>query len=100
MDFTKHYPRQTGDQVLAVTQIWSTRARTATIRFGADWWLKMLVNGQEVFRTSAKTGGFGTDFHQELQIPLPAEDAGPAEPGFCLYSDPTLRDDPYSFVAW
>jgi beta-galactosidase len=72
MDFSKHYPRRTGDLVVAVTQIWSTHARQATARVGADWWLRVEVNGQEVFRSDRSIGGYGTGFRNEITLPLRA----------------------------
>ena len=97
IDFTKKYARQVGDVVVAVTQIWSTAEREATIQFGADWWLKIDVNGREVFRAEDKKGNFGHGFRHKLKVPLKAGwndvacTVGSGSGGFALWfkiSDP------------
>lgn len=74
MDLSKQYGVRVTDIALAATQIWSSHDRPATIRVGADWWLKVVVNGKEVFRSSAGEGHygstFGLDFHNTVEIRL------------------------------
>lgn len=73
MDFAKHYPRQLRDTVIALTHVWSTREREATIQFGADWWLSIRVNGKEVFNTSQPGGWFfATKFDNTRKVKLQA----------------------------
>lgn len=47
---------------VAVTHIWSSDERTATLQVGADWWLRVQINGQEVFRTGTVDGFSGRKF--------------------------------------
>ncbi|MFW5856259.1 MAG: hypothetical protein ACOCX4_00140 [Planctomycetota bacterium] len=57
------------DIAVAVTHVWSSRPRTATIESGADWWLRIDVNGKQVRRT--KDGkGFGVQFGRPTQVAL------------------------------
>lgn len=72
MDFAKHYPRQLRDTVIAVTHVWSSRPREATIQFGADWWLSIRVNGKEVFSTSEPGWPFATKFDNKRKVSLHA----------------------------
>jgi hypothetical protein len=53
---------------LAVTQVWSSRERDADIEVGADWWLRVLVNGKEYFNSD--TGGYGVLFAHRATIHL------------------------------
>lgn len=48
MDLARVYGVRVTDCVAAVTQVWSTRERTASVKYGGDWWTRLIVNGQEV----------------------------------------------------
>lgn len=71
MELSKRYPRQLMDSAIAVTQVWSTKAREATIYFGADWWIKVIVNGETIFWTAKEKGwNHGHDFSMTRKIKL------------------------------
>lgn len=72
MDLAKVYGVHLRDAAVAVTQVWSSRAREATIEVGADWWLQVSVNGEEVFRTAKGKGKFGVRFGRPTKVPLKA----------------------------
>ena len=57
---------------IAVTYLWSTREREAVIGHGADWWLRMQVNGKEVFKTQRKPWTFGINFDRKTRVRLKA----------------------------
>jgi beta-galactosidase len=59
MDLSRGYGARLKHTAFAVTQIYSSRPRSATIKFGADWWAVIYVNGREVFRTVEGTGPEG-----------------------------------------
>ncbi|MDD5704386.1 MAG: hypothetical protein PHR35_00560 [Kiritimatiellae bacterium] len=71
-DLGKIYGVHMGDTAIAVTHVWSSRPREAVLGVGADWWLRVAVNGREVFRSTSRTGGFGLDFYQKVKAPLKA----------------------------
>jgi beta-galactosidase len=48
MDLARVYGVRVKDLAIARTQLWSTRAREAKVRYGADWWAKLIVNGETV----------------------------------------------------
>ncbi len=54
MNLESVYGVKTGQSAVAVTHVWSSNPRKATLRFGADWWLRVQVNGQDVFRTGTE----------------------------------------------
>ncbi len=60
MDLAKIFGVRLRDAAVAVTQVYSSRAREAAIETGADWWLRIEVNGTEVFRSGK--GKFGVRF--------------------------------------
>ncbi len=70
MDMAKAFGHKLQQVGIAVTQVWSTRPRTAVIHCGADWWLKIAVNGKEVFNSN--TGGFDINFNNKATVPLQA----------------------------
>lgn len=59
MDLSRGYGARLKHTAFAVAQIYSSRPRSATIKFGADWWAVIYVNGREVFRTVEGTGPEG-----------------------------------------
>ena len=48
LDLTSVAPAKTGQVGYAVTHVYSSAARQATLTLGADWWLVFKVNGQPV----------------------------------------------------
>lgn len=80
MDLSRVYGARSRHTAFAVTQVYSTRPRKATVKFGADWWAVIYVNGREVFRTvegtghdSHKIGGtFGDGFANTFTVDLQA----------------------------
>ena len=54
IDLSKVYGVKTGQTSVAMTYLWSSRDRAATFQFGADWWLKVDLNGKEIFRTGSE----------------------------------------------
>lgn len=48
MDLARVYGVRLMDLAIARTQIWSTRAREAPVRYGGDWWARLIVNGETV----------------------------------------------------
>jgi len=71
-DLGKIFGVQEGLASVAVTHIWSTRPREAVIGIGADWWMRVIVNGARVFNTSADPYTFGINFENNLKVPLKA----------------------------
>ncbi len=71
-DLSKIYGVDVGQVAVAVTHIWSTRERTAEIGVGADWWLHMHVNGEQVFETTSKPWTFGINFNRKVKVELKA----------------------------
>jgi beta-galactosidase len=67
MNLDQIYGVRLRDLVIATTQVWSSVDRVATIHCGADWWLKISVNGAEVFNTAVKDGSWknGHGFHNK-----------------------------------
>ncbi|MCF7855038.1 MAG: hypothetical protein K9N51_09595, partial [Candidatus Pacebacteria bacterium] len=63
-------PRQ---RTVAVTHIWSSEARRATLQLGADWWFRVAVNGAEVFRTGTIKGFHGATFSQGFAFTVRAD---------------------------
>ena len=59
VDLAKVYGVKERQTAVAVTQLWSTKERVATLEFGADWWMKIQLNGKEIFRT-------GTDIRSNM----------------------------------
>jgi len=53
VDLAKVYGVKERQASVAVTYLWSSRPRLATFEVGADWWLKVQLNGQEIFRTGS-----------------------------------------------
>jgi hypothetical protein len=74
MDLSQCYGARLGCTAFAVTQVYSTCERTATIKFGADWWAIIYINGQEIFRTVKKDGRstFASGFAQTIRCRLKA----------------------------
>lgn len=71
IDLAKAYGIHLFDVAVAVTQIWSSQPREATFQCGADWWLKIDVNGKEAFRTIDKnSSGFGVGFCNPVKVHL------------------------------
>ncbi len=75
MPLTQVYGTRVKAVVAARTWVWSSRARTARVNLGADWWMRVSVNGKEVFRTVAdkqkKIWTFGQEFsHKGIRVPL------------------------------
>jgi hypothetical protein len=66
------YGVKLGQAAVAVTHIWSTRERTAEIGLGADWWLKVFVNGDQVLETTRSPWTFGINFDRKVNVPLKA----------------------------
>jgi hypothetical protein len=58
------------DTAVAVTHVWSSRPREATIEVGADWWMRIDVNGEKVFRTTRKDRTFGVRFGRPTKVKL------------------------------
>ncbi len=54
MNLESVYGVKTGLSAVAVAHVWSSNPRRATLQFGADWWFRVLVNGQEAFRTGTE----------------------------------------------
>jgi hypothetical protein len=48
MDLARVYGVRVKDLAIARTQLWSTRAREATVLYGGDWWARLIVNGETV----------------------------------------------------
>lgn len=71
-DLGKIYGVRLRDTAIAVTHLWSTRDREATIGFGADWWIQVNVNGTKMFQTASKPWTFGINFDRKLKVPLRA----------------------------
>ena len=71
-DFGKIYGIREGQAAVALTWIWSTRRREAEIGLGADWWLKVMVNGKQVFETSRSPWTFGINFERRINVTLEA----------------------------
>jgi hypothetical protein len=71
-DLGKIYGVHLKDSAIAMTHVWSTREREAVIGIGADWWLRVDVNGKEVFRTRGNPWTFGINFDRKLKVPLRA----------------------------
>jgi beta-galactosidase len=80
MDLSRVYGARLKHTAFAATQIYSSKPRKATVKFGADWWAVIYVNGREVFRTvegtgheSHKLGGtFGDGFANTFTVDLQA----------------------------
>ncbi len=79
MNLESIYGVKTGQSVLAVTHIWSSNPRKATLRIGADWWLRVMVNGRETFRTgtpdaiAASHAGLGHGHGKEFAFTVRAD---------------------------
>jgi len=71
-DLGKIYGVRLRDTAIAVTYIWSTRDREATLGIGADWWIQVNVNGAKVFQTTAKPWTHGINFDRKVKAPLKA----------------------------
>ena len=73
IDLSKVYGVKTGQTSIAMTYIWSSRDRSATFQFGADWWLKVNLNGKEIFRTGSDvTSHSGMKFSKEFGFTVKA----------------------------
>lgn len=68
MDMAKIWGVRVRDLGIAVTYLWSTRAREATIGVGADWWLRVLINGEQVY--DATKDGFAIGFDKKVVVKL------------------------------
>ena len=71
-DLGKIYGVGEGLASIAVTHIWSTRAREATLGIGADWWMRVIVNGERVFNTGGSPYNFGINFDNKVKARLKA----------------------------
>ncbi|XHR30588.1 MAG: glycoside hydrolase family 2 TIM barrel-domain containing protein [Chthoniobacteraceae bacterium] len=75
VDLGKPYGVKLKQTALAITYLWSSRDRVATLQFGADWWLKIQLNGKEIFRTGSDVlshagNKFAPDFGFTVKAPL------------------------------
>ncbi|MFZ2657073.1 MAG: hypothetical protein WAX69_19220 [Victivallales bacterium] len=75
IDLSKAYGVKTGQTSIAMTYLWSSRDRMSTLQFGADWWLKIDLNGKEIFRTGSDVQShsgqkFSKDFAFTVKAPL------------------------------
>ncbi len=74
VDLSKVHGVSTRQVSIAMTQIWSTCDRTATLQFGADWWLKINLNGKEIFRTDSDvTSHNGMKFSKDFGFTIKAQ---------------------------
>ncbi len=71
-DLGKIFGAKEGLASIAVTYIWSTRAREAVIGIGADWWMRVMVNGERVFNTGGTSWNFAINFGNKVKVPLKA----------------------------
>jgi len=71
-DLGKIFGAKEGLASIAVTHIWSTRAREAVIGIGADWWMRVMVNGERVFNTGSPDWNFAINFGNKVKVPLKA----------------------------
>ncbi len=69
-DLSRIYGVDVGQVAVAVTHIWSTRERQAQIGVGADWWLHVHVNGEQVFETTSSPWTFGINFDRKVNVNL------------------------------
>ncbi|NLO72984.1 MAG: hypothetical protein GX100_02595, partial [candidate division WS1 bacterium] len=67
-DWAKIWGVRVRDLGIGVAYLWSTREREATIGVGADWWLRVDVNGEEVFNSDQDGFGVGFDLKKTVQL--------------------------------
>ena len=76
VDISKVYNRtMQGQTAIAISHIWSSYDRKATFMFGADWHLKVELNGNRIFKTGGDVKSnvgrtYGKDFVFTVKAPL------------------------------
>ncbi|MFA6292567.1 MAG: hypothetical protein WC637_12335, partial [Victivallales bacterium] len=73
VDLGKVYGVKLKQTSIAMTYLWSSRDRMATFQFGGDWWLKVDLNGKEIFKTGTDiTSHSGSKFSKEFGFTVKA----------------------------